>query len=293
MKSVCLGAVLFSALLLTGASADTVRGISIDFVTIGHAGNAADTRTMRDGTSGYGAVGYEYRIGKYEITNAQWNSFTTAAGAPTGTPATGYDQTATYTGAQQPTNMVSWLEALQFCNYLTSGDKSKGVYQFGGSNANPGSYLGTNRQAAQATYGLVYFLPTENEWHKAAYYKPNGTGYSVFANGTSSIPYADNGWNYIDGAYSAHWNVGTGIIEQNGTFDMMGNAWEMVETVAGCLRGGSYGDDYADLAYSSRVTYAADSEFASAGFRIATVPEPTTLLMLGIGGLILRRRFAA
>ena len=31
-----------------------------------------------------GAVGYNYRIGKYEVTNAQWNAFTAAVGAPTG-----------------------------------------------------------------------------------------------------------------------------------------------------------------------------------------------------------------
>jgi formylglycine-generating enzyme required for sulfatase activity len=290
MKGVCVLSILCVMAVANVSFADTIHGVSMDFVTIGQAGNSSDTRVARDGTSGYGAVGYNYRIGKYEVTNAQWNAFTTAAGAPTGTVSTAYDQSATYTGAQQPTNMVSWLEASQFCNYLTSGDKSKGVYQFSGDNANPGSFLSVNREAAKAAYGTIYFLPSENEWYKAAYYRPNGTGYSVYANGTNSIPPADNGWNYIDGTYSAHWNVGIGTMEQNGTFDMMGNAWELVETVQGCLRGGSYGDDNADLKYSSRVIYAADSEFASAGFRVASVPEPATLLLVGLGGLVLRRR---
>lgn len=61
------------------ASAITVRGIDIEFVTIGNAGNAGDTRTSANPSS-CGAVGYEYQIEKYEITNAQWNAFTAVAG---------------------------------------------------------------------------------------------------------------------------------------------------------------------------------------------------------------------
>lgn len=116
------------------APADMVRGIDMDFLTIGNAGNAADS-------TGYGAVDYDYRIGKYEVTNAQWNAFIAAAGASTGSLSTAYDLSATFTGAQQPTNNVSWYEAVQFCNYLTSGDKSSGVYQFSGNDANPGELL--------------------------------------------------------------------------------------------------------------------------------------------------------
>jgi formylglycine-generating enzyme required for sulfatase activity len=289
MKGKWVLAIVYVMAVASISSADTIRGISMDFITIGYAGNAADTRVARDGTTGYGTVGYTYRIGKYEVTNAQWNAFTSAAGAPTGNPGTGYDQSATYTGAQQPTNMVSWLEALQFCNYLTSGDKSQGVYQFSGNNANAGDFLGINRELAKTTYGTTYFLPNENEWYKAAYYKPNGSGYSSYANGLSTIPYPDNGWNYDGGTYSVPWNVGTGTMEQNGTYDMMGNTWELFETVPGGLRGGSYGDDYLDLMSSSRAIYAGYSEFASAGFRVASVPEPATLLLLGLGGLVLRR----
>ena len=190
------------------ASADNIRGIDMDFVTIGNAGNAGDTRSEANPYD-CGAVSYNYRIGKYEVTNAQWNTFTAAAGAPTGNPSSAYDQSAYFTGAQQPTNEVSWYETLQFCNYLTSGDKSRGVYQFSGNNANPGSFLGINRTAAQATYGTVYVLPTENEWYKAAYYKPDGSGYSLYANGTNTAPIAGLNSNY-NGAIGTPWNVGTG-----------------------------------------------------------------------------------
>jgi formylglycine-generating enzyme required for sulfatase activity len=273
------------------ASADIIREINIDFVTIGNAGNAADT----GGTPGCGAVSYNYRIGKYEVTNAQWDSFTAAAGAPTGNNG-GYAKSAHFTGAQQPTNCVSWYEASQFCNYLTSGDKSKGAYLFSGDNTNPGDFLGIDRDAAKVDYGTIYFLPTEDEWYKAAYYKPNGSGYSLYANGTDTAPIAgvQSNYNY---AIGAPWNVNTGTQEQNGTFNMMGNVWEWNETLLNGsfrgLRGGSYyyGDSY-QISSSDRFYYYPlypSNEDINFGFRVASVPEPTTLLLLGLGAVMLRK----
>lgn len=272
-------------------SAEIIRGIDIEFVTIGNAGNAGDTRQDLWGLPlafpwGCGAVAYNYRIGKYEITNAQWNAFTTAAGAPTGNNG-GYSCTSYWTGVQQPTNEVSWYEAAQFCNYLTSGDKSKGVYLFSGNNANPGSFMGVNRDTAKATYGTVYFLPTEDEWYKAAYFKPDASGYSTYANGLNTIPTADNGWNYYSGAYSDPWNVGTGALEQNGTKDMMGNVWEWNETLFPYsyrgFRGGSY--YYTDIGgslgtHNMQNNYSPDYEYVCIGFRVASsIPIPATLLL--------------
>ena len=103
--------------------------------------------------------GYNYRIGTYDVTNAQWNAFTATAGAPTGNPSYAYDESAYFTGAQQPTNYVSWYEAAQFCNYLTSGNKSLGAYQLGTDGS-----ITVNRAVAILTYGMAYVIPTEDEW---------------------------------------------------------------------------------------------------------------------------------
>jgi hypothetical protein len=61
------------------ASADLVQGINIDFVAIGNAGNLGDTRPEAY-PNGSGAVKENYRIAKYEITAAQWQTISTAAG---------------------------------------------------------------------------------------------------------------------------------------------------------------------------------------------------------------------
>lgn len=275
---------------------------TIDFVPIGNPGNPAD---LRPGGY-YGDVSYDYRIGRYEITNAQWNAFVAAAGAPTSVLPFPFHKGAVFTGDLQPTNAVSWYEALQFCNYLTSGDKSRGAYQFSGDNINPGTFLGIDRQTAKSLYGTIYVLPTVDEWYKAAYFNPISGFYSLYTNGTDVAPLQDVDSNYYNtamsdhGTYSTPWNVGTGLQEQNGTYDMMGNVWEWNEWISGAgtsstcgMSGGSYADDlYLGDAISTSIPigYYGSHEIDRLGFRIASIPEPATIFLLSFGGLVLRRR---
>ena len=274
------------------ASPELVRGIAIDFVTIGNPGNPGDTRPEANPT-GCGAVDYVYQIGKYEVTNAQWYDFVEAAGEPTGNPSNAYDHSAYWTSDNIPTNCLSWYEAAQFCNYLTSGDKSQGAYQFSGDNSNPGDFEGIDRDSAIFTYGIVYVIPTEDEWYKAAYY--TGTRYWTYANGTNVRPIQDVDSNYGWASNGQPWNVGDGTEEQNGTFDMMGNVKEWnqllyLDLYRG-IRGGSYWYLYYTALGSSMsvVTYPYNDS-ADYGFRVASVPEPCSLVFLSLGGLALIRR---
>ena len=65
-----------AAILLVARAAQAV--ITIDTVTVGDPGNAADTRYA---TPGYGAMAYTYNIGKYEVTAGQYTAFLNAVAA--------------------------------------------------------------------------------------------------------------------------------------------------------------------------------------------------------------------
>lgn len=278
---------------------------TIDFVPISGATNP---------TSGYGIVNNDYRIGTYEITNSQWNKFNAAYDAVTGSPSYAYDKSPHFTSTNVPTNEVSWCEAAQFVNYLNTITNHQAAYKFIGTQGTNDYTLATwvstdtgyNADNPYRNSNAFYFLPTENEWVKAAYW--NGTNIQDYATkADESLHQGDatsgTGWNYYNNGYAINpegpWNVGSGSQEVNGTYDMMGNVWEWMESpwnsgeyTSGSfrsLRGGSYGAvDY--LASSYRNYNDPYDERYSVGFRVASIPEPATLFMLGLGGLMLRKR---
>ena len=47
-----------------------------------------------------------------------------------------------------------------------------------------------SHDAYAALYGTTYFLPTENEWYKAAFYSGSGSTYYQYATGSNSVPTA-------------------------------------------------------------------------------------------------------
>ncbi len=105
--------------------------------------------------------------------------------------------------------------------------------------------------------------------------------------------------NYANCAYSIATDVGsyTGSASPNGTFDQGGNVWEWnEEQVSGSnrgLRGGAWTSPARnDLAAAFWISNGPAGSFPNLGFRVASVPEPSTglLVLSGLAGLTLRRR---
>jgi sulfatase modifying factor 1 len=230
----------------------------MDWVTIGNANNAADQLT------GYGSVDHAYRIGKYEVTNAQYGEFLNAKGQSntnaiynSNMPTYGITQTGTsgsfsYTVttalAQRPVVYVSWFDAARFANWMMngqgSGDMETGAYTLNGATSG----------IITANIGAQVYLPSENEWYKAAYYNAANTSYSLYPNGQNAITTADANYDYSVGSST---NVGTysGDPSSYGTNDQGGNVWEWNDAVfsglSRGLRGGAWIDIYGDLTLRS------------------------------------------
>jgi formylglycine-generating enzyme required for sulfatase activity len=217
---------------------------TIDFVPISASTNPTDAQTIAGDLDGFGIVNNNYRMGMYEITNDQWNKFVAIDGTPNGYPSTAYDSSASYTSTNVPIDSVSWYEAAQMVNWLNTSTDHLPAYKFTGT---PGEldYALATWSEAEAAGGTnlyrhkdaFYFLPSEDEWVKAAYW--NGTTLQDYATKGDGLPFqgdvtSGTGWNYYDAGYatdpSGPWDVGSGSEELNGTFDMMGNNWEWMES---------------------------------------------------------------
>jgi formylglycine-generating enzyme len=290
----------------------SVQAMNMEMVTIGDAGNAADTRYE---TPGYGSVGYSYSIGTYEVTAGQYCEFLNAAAR---SDAYGLYSTEMWrnefgckieqTGlsgdyrysvasdlANRPVNFVSFWDAARFCNWMHNGqgngDTETGSYSLNG-------YTGSDGRGITRNPGATWVIPTENEWYKAAFYKGGGldAGYwnyptagdqmdTSMANYSGSVGHATDVGTY--GAYPSPY----------GTFDQGGNVWEWNQTVVyeydtwseRGRRGGGFGQDsHGDLHLhaSNRSSGAPMTDSSGVGFRVAFVPEPTSLCLL-LTGLVL------
>jgi formylglycine-generating enzyme required for sulfatase activity len=292
---------------------------SISLVPVGNPGNANDT-------TGYGSVGYNYSIDKYDVTLGQYTQFLNAVaktdtygcyntymstGYPTqgigrsGSPGS-YSYSVTGSNPQAancPAFAVSWFDAARFCNWLQNGQPTSGVEnntttEAGAYTLNGDVSSGTETRNANATY----FIPSENEWYKAAYYNPSSGTYSTYATQSNIAPsnslvLVPNDANYA-AAPSYNYTDPTNCLtpvgyfstspSYYGTFDQSGDVsnWNdaIIAIISGSLRGvrgGSWSDGSNTLASSGRGhTYPTNEGSDPVGFRVASVPEPGSLTLL-------------
>jgi formylglycine-generating enzyme required for sulfatase activity len=314
-------------LVLGGLLAALPAGaVTIDWVTVGNPSNAADTPAMNCFAASCGSVPDAYAIGKYEITNAQYAEFLNAKAASDplalyhvsmGSDATfggitrsGSDGSYSYAAKvgfeAKPVVYVSYYDALRFANWLHNGQ--------GNGDTETGAYTITADGIADNTITrndeATVFVPSENEWYKAAYYDPALPGYYDHPAGTDDVigcvvPASDTGNSANCGnAVGALTDVGAyGLsVSPYGTFDQGGNVWEWNEQTAGSgrgLRGGSWNFPAGFTAASGPDQIDPKLGYSHVGLRLASlpVPEPAHALLVLTGGLVLaaaqRQRVAA
>ncbi len=303
---------------------------TIPTVYVGNPGNAGDVQS--NGT--YGSVAVDYRIGRTEVSNAHYAEFLNGVD-PTGANSLAlYDNSmssfdigginfnAAATGAKyevktgrenNPVVSVSWYDSIRFANWLHNGqgngDTESGAYTLLGGTPTPSNGLSITRNS-----GARWWLPSEDEWYKAAYHKNDGvTGnYWDYPTSTDAEPFSDqppgneaptpsNAANFRktdldDNGYNDGYAVtGLGGFPQNvnyltdvgaytaaaspyGTFDQAGNTFEWNETVDLSLfrglRGGSWFDLGSFLGATKRASNNASFQDVGVGFRVASLAVP-------------------
>ncbi len=319
-RSNLLCALTASTMLVFGTGISQAA-VTFQWATVGAPGNTADAEVMNDGTSGYGSVGHVYRISKYEVTHTQYAEFLNAVD-PTGTNSLGlYNGNIGVSGISltsgntdgskyvvragnetQPVGAVTFYNTLRFANWLHNGqgngDTETGAYTLLGGTPVPSSANSITRNTTANV-----FLPSEDEWYKAAYYNPATNSYFDYATSSNTVPTAvappggSNSASYSGAGGRTSVGAYTNSVSPFGTFDQTGNVWEWNETlISGTLRGirgGSFPNGADILPASFRLIGGTPptTQGVAIGFRVAsTVPEPTSLAILALGSLALIRR---
>ncbi|MCX6431979.1 MAG: SUMF1/EgtB/PvdO family nonheme iron enzyme [Actinobacteria bacterium] len=198
-------AIGLTAMLLAPSTA--AANVTLDTVLVGDPGNAADPAT------GYGAVAKPFRISTYEVTIAQYVDFLNAVAAVpandviaglykeemadlegqedpgsliirsgAGTKADPYVYKASRSAAwpnaaQRPIAWVTWFDAARFANWMHNGSRRGGT--------ETGAYTLVDFQesgVAERNAKARFWIPSEDEWYKAAYYDPTKAGANKYWN---------------------------------------------------------------------------------------------------------------
>ena len=270
--------------------------VTIPTVHVGHPGNTVDT-------TGLGAVPDDFRLGTTEVTNAEYVEFLNAvdpagnntlelySASMSNDPIGGIDfDGAAVVGSKyiarsgretRPVNYVSWYEAIRFANWLHNGqgggDTETGAYTLLGGTPIPSNGLAITRNA-----GANWWVPSEHEWYKGAFYDGSSGSYFDYPTSSDVFPTAElppggtNSANYNNavldvtavGAYASS-------LSPYGTWDQGGNVWEwnedLITGTARRIRGGSFGTPAVTLSVNVPSALNPSGKFSDVGFRVAGV----------------------
>jgi formylglycine-generating enzyme len=285
---------------------------AIEFIEIGHPGNPADA-------NGFGSVPHVYRIGKYEVLLEEYAVFLNAVArtdayalwspnmetveSVAGIARTGSPGNFSYTvlgDGRRPVTWVNWFDAARFANWLHHGQPTTGVQD--ATTTEDGAYAlnGTSNGLVVKRPTARFWIPSENEWYKVAYYDPSPSGpaddYWLYPTRSDTPPgnllgATPNQANYNDGDFSVtqsaafspsqNYLTTAGAFSASpgpfGTFDVGGNVWEWNDALLNDsrgLRGGTWDRAVDTLSTTYRGAHLPQDAYEQVGFRIAAAPVP-------------------
>jgi hypothetical protein len=195
-----------------------VSGLNLNFRLVSNTNNIADTGTISINGSNstffnLGVVDRNYRIGAYEVTNSDYTKFLNAVATTIGDTneifASGLynSQMSGVLGGinkyssnvaneyivknnmgNKPVNYVNYINSLKYINWLENGAPTGLAPDSVNNIINQGAYEilldGNNTYNIITNKNRKYFLPSLNEWHKAAYFEYKD---SVFISGSPVV----------------------------------------------------------------------------------------------------------
>ena len=298
-----------SAQLVTESFGTGGNAFTMEFVTIGNPGNAAD---ITGSPNSAGSVAYTYNLGKYEVSRDQIDK----ANSSGSLGITIFDMTSYggNNGLLKPATGISWYEAAKYVNWLNTSSGGTAAYKFDGSGTFQlwsSTDAGYNANNMFRNTLAKYVIPSSNEWYKGAYGNLDGT-WNNYPTGSNSAPTAvadgtaANTAVYLQTKINGPADItNAGGLSSYGTMAQGGNAWEVMETAADgindaageqrVIRGGGWdtpGSQDLDASHYGTLDPAGAGYLR--GFRVAFVgvPEPSALSLLAIGlsGLVMIRR---
>jgi formylglycine-generating enzyme required for sulfatase activity len=281
---------------LADAFGNGTNAFMLEFASIGDTGNAA-------GSSGYGSVAYDFRMSTEEVSESVLQRAVNAgmvgvtAGAWIG---------------DQPAAFIDWFEAAAFVNFLNTDRGLTPAYDLSWDGESWSMNLWTSADAWQLGgenlyrhKDAFYFLPSEDEWFKAAYYKGGGAsaGYWDYPTQENAPPTAVPsgvlaGTAVYDGQSGPAEVFNNGGLSPYGSRGMGGNAAEWTESAWDGLNNSSIEDrtvrgvdwfasvDQLGSFYRDINAPLYESDFI--GFRVASVPEPSTMALILLTGVAAR-----